>query len=166
MEKRPQHDRYNAKQQQSSSPCNLRLREGSRIHMYMLRTGTAIAHIEAFHPRVRHNLLNRRAFLWFRFEHLPDERPARPRREVVDRGRTIALLRVGARACTGIGRVQLIRLLGSTPGDLLEVQAVVDDAAGPNIDEASVISWTDVRDGAPVYGMGYLRLPRNCSGAI
>lgn len=63
-----------------------------------------------------------------------------PRIEVVDRGWACGhgWGRVGT--CSSVGGVELV--LGglcSTPREFLEVQAIVDDPAGPDIDEACIV---------------------------
>lgn len=40
--------------------------------------------------------------------------------------------RIGAGG--GVGGVELVRGLGDAPGEFLEVEAVVDDADGPDVD--------------------------------
>ena len=101
-----------------------------------------MAHLDALHPRMRNHILDRRPQPRIRLEHLPQETPTRARVEVVDRRRARGHGGVGVRACGGVGGVEGVGPgLGGAPGELLEVQAVVDDAAGPDVDEARVVGW-------------------------
>ena len=84
-----------------------------------------------------HTLLDERALLRIGLEHAPDERAAHTRRQVVDRWRARGLLRIGARG--GVRGVERISLLRDAPRQLLEVQAVVHNTDGPDVDEAGVV---------------------------
>lgn len=100
--------------------------------MHMTRFIHRMTDLDALHPGMLDALLNQAPLLRVRFEHSPDQASARTRREVVDRGRAGRLCRIGARG--GVGGVELIGSLRDAPGELLEVQAVIDDADRPDVD--------------------------------
>ena len=158
----------------------------------MSRVLHLMAHLDAPHPRMRHHLVDRRPLLRVRVQHLPYQAPARLRAQVVDCWRACRYRRGRVRARCAIGLKERIRggLRGS-PGELLEVQAVVHNPTSPNIDQSCIIcciigegarhfgTWE--QRGLQEEGWGSLlayscrgrneegintRFPRNCSGAM
>jgi len=94
------------------------------------------AHLDTGDPRMFDDVLDEDALLRVRFEHLPDQ------------GATLAgFERRYCRRATGragsagqsVGCVELIAELSDTPRDLVEVHAIVHDAAGPDVDQSGII---------------------------
>lgn len=96
-----------------------------------------VADLDALHPRLLDDVVDQRPHLGVWLEHLANHWPTRARGEVVDRGRAGRLR--GGIARGNIGREELISRLRHSPRELLEVQAVVDDAACPDVHQSSVI---------------------------
>lgn len=117
----------------------LRLSHRPRMNMHMTRPLHRIANLDILYPPLLHYLLNIRPKLRVRLQHPPHHGPASAWREVVDRRGAGGLCRV-AGAGLGVGGVQGVRLLSGSPGQFLEVEAVVDYTAGPDVDEAGIIS--------------------------
>lgn len=109
------------------------------MRMHMLRVVHRMAHLDLGDPRVLHHVLDAYPLLRVRLQHAPDQAAAGARGEVVDRRRALSLRR--RRAGGGVGEVQGVGGLGDAPGDLGEVEAVVDDTAGPDVDEAGIVGW-------------------------
>lgn len=110
--------------------------------MHMLRLLDLMAHLDGLYPAMRDDLLNRRAVARIRLEHAPHQAPARARVQVVDRRRAAGDGGVRVRARRGVCAIERIGggLCGA-PGEFLEVQAVVDDPASPDIDESGVVGY-------------------------
>jgi hypothetical protein len=120
--------------------------------MHMTRLLARIrAHLYSRQPRIFHDILDLSSLLWVRIKHLSQQRPTAAWGEVADRGRKRGLRRCGAVgsrrndrlgvAGCDVGLEQRIRGLGDAPGELLEVEAVVDNPAGPDVDEPGVVCW-------------------------
>ena len=108
------------------------LREALHIHVFMRRLRDHMAHFYGLHPRIRCAFLNQCASLWVRLKHAANEGTTGMRIEITDRRRGSALLRVDTRVRICYERA--VRRNCRTPGMLLEVQEVVYDADGPNVD--------------------------------
>ena len=91
------------------------------------------AHLDLLNPTVLHGLLDQDPLLRSGLQHTPQQGSTRTRGEVVDGlwafggGRVLGLRGVD------VGRVELFRHLGDAPRELLEVEAVVDDPACPDV---------------------------------
>jgi len=108
--------------------------------MYMAGIFNLVANLNSFHPAVGERIFDGHTMGGIRFQHLPDQTPASAGGEVVDRWRTGGNGRRGVSTGSSICSIEGIslRLCGS-PRQFLEVEAVVNDPACPNIDEPSVI---------------------------
>ena len=120
-----------------SQDVNLLPSHANRTLMDVLGMRDEMADLDALHPRMLDDIIDERPQLRVRLEHLADHRPTRPRGEVVDRRRTRRLRR--GIACGDVRGEELVRRLRHCPRELLEVQAVIDNSAGPDIHQPSVI---------------------------
>lgn len=122
------------------------------------------ADVDAGDPRVLQDVRDEHARVRVGLEDAAEDGPARARGEVPDRRgvRRGCLLRgrvrgrrraLGARAFGEICRVEAVRGLGDAPGELLEVQAVEDDAARPDVDQAGVVGGCGVRTSTSIPGL-------------
>jgi hypothetical protein len=100
----------------------------------------AQTHLNALHPRVRHQLINRRSQPRIRLQHLSYQAATRPRTEVIDRRRARRDRRGRIYTRRGISLIERVRgRLRRAPRELLEVQAVIHNPAGPDVDEPRVV---------------------------
>ena len=116
---------------------DLRLRHRDCIHVLVGRLLHEVADLDALNPRLLDDVVDERPQLRIRLEHLADDRPTRAWGEVVDRRRAGGLRRGITRG--DVCREELVSRLRHSPRELLEVQAVVDDAARPDVHQSSVI---------------------------
>ena len=105
------------------------------------------ADVDAGDPWILQDVRDEHARVRVGLEDAAEDGPARARGEVLDRrgvrrGRRRAL---GARAFGEIRGVEGVGGLGDAPGELLEVQAVEDDPARPDVDQAGVVGGCGVR---------------------
>lgn len=157
--------RPSAKPWDVSEDVNLCVGHRHRVDVNVRRLGGQVADLDALYPLILDDVLDEGPHLRIGLEHLPDERPTRPRGEVVDRRGARRLGRGITRR--NVGREELVGRLRHCPGQLLEVQAVVDDPACPNVDQSRVIGCCPkIRRRRRVEQSDRLRLPRNCSGAM
>ena len=66
---------------------DLNFGERPRMDMNVARLGDHMANLDALHPRMINDVVDKRARLRVRFQHLPHQRPASPRVQIIDRGR-------------------------------------------------------------------------------
>ena len=110
--------------------------------MYVRRLLRQIADFDALYPWVHHDFFDGRPQLGIWSQHLPYERPAGPWRQVVDRRRALRLRCYGRRARLDVRSKELVGLLRDRPRQLLEVEAVIDNTARPDIDKTRVVGCT------------------------
>jgi hypothetical protein len=107
-----------ASKRRSIMNLHLRLGERPRIHMDVARRVHYVAHLNALHPWMLYQLVNQCTRLGVRLEHLPHQRPACPRIQIIDRGREgrrgSGSYR-GGLACRCVRCVELVRILCNTP---------------------------------------------------
>ena len=101
-----------------------------------------VADLDALYPWVRDDILDGRPHLRIWLQHLPNERSTCPGRQVVDRRRALRLRCYGRRARLDVRSKELVGLLRDRPRQLLEVEAVIDNAARPDIDKTRVVGCT------------------------
>jgi len=97
------------------------------------------ADLDAVQPLVLEHLVDEDPTSRQRLEHLPQQGSTGARGEVVDRRGAVYVVHGLGLSGGDIRGIERVGQLGDSPGELLEVQAVVDDAARPNVDEARVI---------------------------
>lgn len=90
--------------------------------------------LDRLEPRILENHLGRGPRLGIRVQHALDDAPTFARDEVGQWWR-----RGGSRVELEVRAKGGVRRLGDAPWQLLEVHAVEDDGAGPNVDQASVV---------------------------
>jgi len=122
---------------------------GSRVRLdvNMLGRLSRRADFDALDPGSIDDVFDQRTLLGIRFQHFAHDGATSAGLESADRPRTI-----GRRRRTGlcIGREERIGRLREAPRQLLEVHAVIDDTACPDVYQASVIwgirklFWSDV----------------------
>lgn len=64
---------------------HLRLSKRPRMDVHMFRFLNLVAHLNILDPLMSQHILNARAMLWVRFQHLAYQAPACTRVEIVDR---------------------------------------------------------------------------------
>ncbi len=109
------------------------------MDVYMARLLHLMTHLDPLYPLMLQHLLNGRPPLRVGLEHAPYERPARPRGQIVDRRGTRRLRGLRGRTRAGVRGVELVAHLRRAPRQFLEVQAVIDDAAGPDVYQPGVV---------------------------
>ena len=115
---------------------------GPCTHMDVFWLRNIVTHLNWLNPSMSHHILNRWAMLGIRFQHLANEAATRPRIEVIDcrRAWRHGLIQTGT-SCD-IGRIELVSCwLRRAPRKFLEVQAVIDYPACPDIDQPRVIRY-------------------------
>lgn len=97
--------------------------------------------LDALDPIVLHNFFNQNPLFGPGFQHASEQRSALARRQVVDGWRARGLGGVLGLGGRDVRREQVVGQLSDPPGKFLEVKAVIDDAASPNVHETSVIRF-------------------------
>jgi hypothetical protein len=92
-----------------------------------------VTHFYALYPCMCNDVLDENPQLGIRIEHLPNERTTRAWGQVIDRRWTRRLFCLVRGACSGVRGIQSVGGLRSSPRQLLEVQAVIHDAACPDV---------------------------------
>lgn len=105
----------------------------------MARLLHLMAHLNPLYPLILQHLLNRGPPLRVRLEHAPYQRAACPRGQVVDRRGTRRVRGLRRRTRAGVRGVELVAHLRRAPRQLLEMQAVINDAAGPDVYQPGVV---------------------------
>lgn len=133
--------------------------------MDMPGLGDIMANLNTLNPRIRNDLLNRPPLRGIGLQHLPNEWTTRSRAQVIDRRRARRDLGVRTRTCLRVRVVQLVRSrLRRTPGQFLEMQAVVNDTTRPNIHEPSIVSCDPTAANLTSIGRGRDLRKRDKSG--
>lgn len=111
-----------------------------RTNMHMRRLLRAYTNLNTLHPRMLHHLINRRPHPRIRLQHLPDQTTTRPRTQIINRRGARRDRRGRIRTRPSISLIQRVRGgLGRAPRQLLEMQAVVHNPTGPDVDEPCIV---------------------------
>jgi hypothetical protein len=111
-------------------------------NMDMFRFRNLMTHLNRLNPRMSHHILNRRPICGIGFQHLANEAATSSGIEIIDRRGTWCHSLMWTGTSCNIGRIELVRSrLRWTPWKFLEVQAVVDYPACPDIHQPGVIGY-------------------------
>lgn len=126
------------------------------MRMYMGWLSNSMAYLNVSYPWMDHDLFDGHPMRWIWVQHLTNQAPTSSRAQVINSrwiDRVLLFLLDGCGAGVDISGIEGVRQLGDTPGHFLEVQAIVDDTAGPDVDEAGVICYQSKERSQ---GSGYL----------
>ena len=98
-----------------------------------------MTYFDTLYPWMSHNLFCRPPRLGVGLQHGTDQRPTLFGREVSNRRWSGRSGRVGRVAGVGVGGVHRVGHLCNSPRHLLEVETIVDNSAGPDVDQARVV---------------------------
>lgn len=116
----------------------------SRTTVHMLGLRRLMTHLNTLHPRMFHHLFNTHPAPRVGLQHLSNQTPARLWGQVGNGRRALGGGGGGGGTGFGVGGVEGVGGgLGGAPGEFLEVQAVVDDSAGPDVDQPGVVWFSD-----------------------